>query len=79
MFWIGSVHSTIADAVKANFLEKNHTSKDNVQGINVKGVSEILARGNTKRHAQCLKLNVIYSSGVQPKHVACHVLDTPDL
>ena len=30
---------------------------------------------NTKKHAQCLKLNIIYSSGVQLKHV----LDTPDL
>ena len=52
MFRIGSVHSTIADAVKwagrVNFLEKNHTSKDEVQGINIKAVSEIIAQGTPK-------------------------------
>ena len=52
MFWIGSVYSTIADAVKwagwANFLEKNHTSKDNVQNTNIKTVSEIIAHGTPK-------------------------------
>ena len=62
----------------SEFSGRNHTSKDKVQGINIKAVSEIISYGTPKNSAMFKVKHNLEQWCVQLKHVVCHVLDIPD-